>query len=255
MPKPDTSGRRPPASKPASGRGALLIAIAALAVAVLALAMGVLRQQETVDGSVQRFIAENPQFIIETLNRHAQAEAEAEHRRSVDLVKVNDGQTIMGNPDGDVTVYEFSDYNCGYCKRSFGDLMQLIEEDGNIRLVIKEFPILSEGSVIAARHALAAAKIGRFGEFHRAAMSWPGRIDEAAVDQIIELLKLDRAEIDAVLADTEIDAIIEENNRIARELRLTGTPAFVVGDAVIPGAIGLDRFRELVARARRSGKG
>ena len=257
MPKTETTGSRPPAGIPAPRSQALPAAIAALAVAILALAGVMLRQQGggASEAGLRGFIAENPQFIIDTLNRHARESAEAERRQSVDLVKANDGLTVMGNPDGDVTIYEFSDYNCGYCKRSFGDLMRLIEEDGDVRLVIKEFPILSEGSAIAARHALAAAELGRFGDFHRAVMSWPGRIDESAVDQIVDLLELDRADLNAALAGDGIEATIEENNRIARQLGLTGTPAFVVGDTVVPGAIGLDQFRELVAGARASGKG
>ena len=207
------------------------------------------------EAAARRFIEENPQFILDTLNRYAQDRAEADRRQTVGLVSANDGLTVMGNPDGDVTIYEFSDYNCGYCKRVFADLMRLIEDDGGIRLVVKEFPILSEGSRVAARYALAAAEMGRFGEFHRAAMAWRGPIDEAAADRIIADLGIDRAGFEAALADGAIGAAIDENHRIARQLKLSGTPAFVIGDAVVPGAIGLDDFRKLVEEARGAAAG
>ena len=211
--------------------------------------------QAAMEEAARRFIEENPQFILDTLNRYAQGRAEADQRQAVELVRANDGRTVMGNPDGDVTIYEFSDYNCGYCKRVFADLMRLIEDDGGIRLVVKEFPILSEGSTIAARYALAAADMGRFGEFHRAAMAWRGPIDQAAVDRIVAELGFDPAGLETALADGGIGAVIDENRRIARQLQLTGTPAFVIGDAVVPGAIGLGDFRKLVEEARNAAAG
>ena len=252
---------RPAAPRPLLGwRAAAVIALGLVAAAAVVAAAGGSRGPgagaEAVEEAVRRFIAENPQFVIDTLNRHAREQAEAGRRQALDLVRANDGMTVMGNPDGDVTIYEFSDYNCGYCKRVFGDLMRLVEEDGGIRLVVKEFPILSEGSTTAARYALAAAAMGRFGEFHRAAMAWPGRIDRDAVDRIAAGLGFDRARLEAGLADGGVDAILEENGRLARGLGLSGTPAFVVGDSVVPGAVGLAEFRDLVARARsRAGKG
>ena len=250
-PPPDPSAARHP------GLGAWIVAFIALLVASLALASGtILGRGGTSPGptdmeeAVQKFIAENPQFVIDTLNRHASDQAEAERRQAIGLLRGNDGWTVMGNPSGDVTIYEFSDYNCGYCKRVFADLTRLLEDDGNVRLVVKEFPILSEGSVIAARYALAAARMGRFEEFHRAAMAWPGRVDQDAVDRITADLGLDWATFEAWLADAGIDSVIDENRRIARELEVSGTPAFVVGNAIAPGAISLADFKKLVAQAR-----
>ena len=233
-----------------------LVAVIALVVACAALAWGVFQHrhaasvQTVTDEAVQRFIEENPQLIIETLNQHATLQAEAERLQSVNLAKTNDGRTVMGNPAGDVTIYEFSDYNCGYCKRVFVDLMRLVKDDGNIRLVVKEFPILSEGSVAAARYALAAAEIGKFEEFHRAAMEWPGGINQHAVDQIVTGLGIDKAALESEISTGTIDSIIAENGRIAKELRLTGTPAFIIGNTIVPGAIRYDDLRKLVKQAR-----
>ena len=242
-------------------RGVYLVGIVALAGLLGFLLGGSLGERgarvdaAAMEQAARRFIEENPQYILDTLNRYAQGRVEAGHRQAVDLVRADDGRTVMGNPDGDVTIYEFSDYNCGYCKRVFADLMRLIEDDDGIRLVVKEFPILSEGSRIAAKYALAAAEMGRFGEFHRAAMAWRGPIDQAAADRIVADIGLDPAEFDAALADGGIGAAIDENHRIARQLQLTGTPAFVIGDAIIPGAIGLDDFRKLVEEARAAAAG
>ena len=203
-----------------------------------------------VEAVVQRFIAENPQFILDTVNRHARDLAAAERRQAINLLKANDGLTVMGNPDGDVTVYEFSDYNCGYCKRVFADLMGLIEDDGNVRLVVKEYPILSEDSVTAAKYALAAAEMGKFEAFHQAAMAWPGRVDGTALRLILADLDIDEGALRDLLAGGRADAVIAENKGVAGQLRLTGTPAFVIGDAIVPGAIGRADLEGLVEQAR-----
>ena len=246
-PKPNTD----PRNAAPQARRTRIMTVAAMALAGLALVVAVIPRQGGVgEEAVRRFIAENPQFIIDTLNQHVLARTETEREQTINIVKAGDAKTVLGNPDGDVTIYEFTDYNCGYCKRVFSDLMEIIDNDGNIRLVIKEFPILSEESAIAARHALAVAEMGRFEEFHKAAMAWEGRIDQDAVNQIVAGLGIDQAALEARLADGGIDKTISENRRIARELNLTGTPAFIIGRLIIPGAIGKAEISRLVERAR-----
>lgn len=204
------------------------------------------------DAKVEAYIQQNAGVVIDALNTYVQEQAEAEQRQSINLVKANDGNTILGNPNGDVTIYEFSDYNCGYCKRAFNDLMSAVEEDGNIRVVVKEFPILSETSMIAAQLSMAAAEIGRFEDFHTSLMQWQGRLDDAAFTQIANNLEIDMAELAAIIAKGDIDEAIAETQSIARSMQITGTPGFIIGDQIIPGYIPKDQILSLVRQARES---
>ena len=154
---------------------------------------------------------DNPQLILDSVRSYS-ARMEREARdQALNLVRANDGNTVMGNPDGDVTVYEFSDYNCGYCKRSFSMLMELARQDGNIRIVVKEFPILSQSSVDAAKLAIAAGEIGKFEAFHTAVMTWQGGLDDLAYASIAEAAGTSLEELNSILDDLDTDAIINDN--------------------------------------------
>ncbi len=201
---------------------------------------------------IRTYIADNPGFVLEVLTNYNQQQRDAARQQALNLVKVNDGKTIIGNPDGDVTIYEFSDYNCGYCKRVFADLMDLVREDGNIRLVIKEFPILAESSTQAAQISMAAAELGRFEEIHTALMQWTGRIDASAFSRILADAGINPQEIQAEIAKGEINAIIAQTRATAEALDIGGTPAFVIGDEIAPGAISRSEMAAMVARARNN---
>ncbi len=198
----------------------------------------------------EAYIRQNSGLIIDILTDHNIQKAENERQQSLNLVKVNDGNTIIGNPDGDVTIYEFADYNCGYCKRVFTDLMAVVREDGNIRLVVKEFPILSESSFVAAQISLAAAELGEYASVHEQLMVWNGSLNDDVFDQILSEAGLSRDEIDAVIAKGEIDKIIADNRQAATAVGVQGTPAFVIGDNFVPGAIDKARFEALIAEVR-----
>jgi len=211
--------------------------------------------EDEINGMIRAYIAENPGFVLEVLTSHNQKQRDAARQQAINLVKVNDGKTIIGNPDGDVTIYEFSDYNCGYCKRVFADLMGLVRDDGNIRLVIKEFPILAESSLEAARISMAAAELGRFEEAHTALMQWPGRLDASAFSRILADLGLDAATIRAEIEKGGFDAMIAQTRSAADALNIGGTPAFVIGNEIVPGAISRAELEALVARARQAANG
>jgi protein-disulfide isomerase len=203
-----------------------------------------------IDARVKAYIQKNPEVVIDAVNTYVRRQAEAERLEAVNLVSGDDGKTVLGNPDGDVTIYEFSDYNCGYCKRVFSQVMAAVEEDGNTRLVIKEFPILAESSLTAAQLSMAAAELGRFEEFHTALMSWQGPLDDEAFGRIISQLDIDREALDAVIARGDIDAAIRTNQNIARQLQLTGTPGFVIGERIAPGYMEKDQILDLIGEAR-----
>lgn len=206
--------------------------------------------EDEINQMIRTYIAENPGFVLDVLTQHNLKQRDAARQQAINLVKVNDGKTIIGNPDGDVTIYEFSDYNCGYCKRVFADLMDLVREDGNIRLVIKEFPILAESSTQAAQISMAAAELGRFEEVHTALMQWPGRLDGAAFSRILADAGIDPGAIQAEISKGEINARIAETRSVAEALNIGGTPAFVIGNEIAPGAISRSEMAAMVARAR-----
>ena len=206
--------------------------------------------QGDMDGQIEAYIRANPGLIIEILTAHNVERANQERLQAVNLVKLDDGKTILGNPDGDITIYEFSDYNCGYCKRAFNDVQTLIASDDNIRVVIKEFPILSESSKTAAELSMAAAELGKYEEIHSALMAWQGRLDDAVLDQVIKDIGLDRAELDAIIAKGEIAEQIAATRQAAQAIQISGTPGFVIGDTVVPGAISAQQMAEIVAEER-----
>ena len=203
------------------------------------------------NAKVDAYIKANAGGVIEALNNHIRDQANAEKQQALNLVKANDGKTIFGNPDGDVTIYKFSDYNCGYCKRAFNEVMNVINEDGNIRVVIKEFPILSPSSTTAAQLSMAAAELGRYEEFHVALMRYQGPLGDEAFTQIIEELGMDMTKMGQIIAEGKIDSIISENQEMAQTLQVTGTPAFIIGDQIIPGYIPKEQILELVNTARK----
>lgn len=205
---------------------------------------------EAFNRKVEAYIQENSGRIIEALNNHVRQQAQAEKQQAINLVKANDGKTVLGNPNGDVTIYEFSDYNCGYCKRAFNDVMGAIAEDGNIRLVIKEFPILAESSNMAAQLSMAAAELGKFEEIHTALMQWQGRLNEAALMQIVEEADMDMNALAEIITKGEIDKALAETRAIAEQMQISGTPGFIIGDQIVPGYIPKDEILALVKQAR-----
>jgi protein-disulfide isomerase len=205
-------------------------------------------------------ILENPEVLMEAVEilrqrqeeqaAAAQAAAIAELRP---LLENDPDAPVLGNPEGDVTVVEFFDYNCPYCKEAAADLRALLAGDPGIRMVMREFPILGEGSVVAAKAALAARAQGLYEPLHWALMAHRGRKDEAAVMRIAAEVGLD---LDRLRADME-SAEVAEHLRTSRELAeaagFNGTPAFVIGGEGVPGRIPLTEMQALVATARAAG--
>ncbi|GEO82371.1 DsbA family protein [Pararhodospirillum oryzae] len=162
------------------------------------------------------------------------------------------GVPALGNPDGDVTVIEFSDYNCGYCKRVFQSLWEVIQADGKVKLHILEFPILGAESVSAARAALAAIPQGHYESFHRALMAHKGGFSE---DKILALAReqgLDAPRLKKDMTSEAVNTLLAQSYHLAQTLGISGTPAFVIGDHLVPGALSAPALKEFIAEARRS---
>jgi protein-disulfide isomerase len=219
------------------------------------------REKGDIEAIVKDYLMENPEVLIDALRlyqKRAEAAQKAQQAHSLkssrDELLHDPDSPIGGNASGDVSVVEFFDYQCGYCKRAFPDTKRLVKDDSGVRFVYKEFPILGPASLIAARVALAARKQGKYVAFHDALMSARGRLDEARILSIARGAGLDVAQLKKDMADPEIDRIIARNKALARKLGVTGTPGFVIGDAVVPGAISLEQMKSLVAEARSACK-
>ena len=203
-------------------------------------------------------LMERPEILIEMseLLQQRQAQEKKENARSAILSNrerlfEDDNAPVLGNPDGDATVVEFFDYNCPYCKKATGPLKELIGTDGGVRLVYREWPILNERSVFAAKAALASQAQGRYEEFHWALMD----LKRVTRDSTLELAASIGLDIDKLQADMEAPRInkhIEDSMTLARELGFSGTPSFVIGEETAPGLIPLEELRRLVQLQRES---
>ena len=199
---------------------------------------------------IEDYIRANPEVVREALISLAEREDRAQREQAMMILREDAGDPVLGNPDGSFTVYEFSDYNCGYCKRVFQPLMELIGEDGDIRLVVKEFPILSQSSMLAAQAGVAAQAQGVFPKFHIAMMTARGAI---SMESILEAAETAGADLDRLQADMnspEVMAVIERTRLAAQQLEISGTPGLVIGSQVIPGAISIEQMREVIAAER-----
>ena len=200
--------------------------------------------EDRVKELVLETIRENPEIlleamsILETRDQEAQAAAmSAALDTERETLESDPNAPVLGNPEGDVTMVEFFDYNCPYCRRSMPELAGLLGGDSNIRLVLREWPILSEGSDFAARAALASRKQDQYQEMHEALMALQQPADEVSVLRIAGELGLDIDQLKADMQSPEIEEHIATSTRLASALGITGTPAFVIGDQLIAGYV------------------
>lgn len=206
-------------------------------------------------------IRDNPGIVMEaiTILQSREAEAQAASQAEVlagerETLEREPNAPVLGNPEGDVTVVEFFDYNCPYCRRVKPEIEALLEADPNVRLVYREWPILGEGSVFAARAALAAREQGLYEQFHWAMMAMNGRANESSVLRIAEEVGLDVTQLRRDMEAPEVAEHIQTSMRLTQALGLNGTPSFVIGDALVPGIVDVDQLQTLVTDAREAGK-
>lgn len=204
-------------------------------------------------------IRENPGVVMEAIAilERQQAEAQAEAQGEVleaerDLLERDPNAPVLGNSDGDVTIVEFFDYNCPYCRRVKPEIEGLLSSDPHVRLVYREWPILGDGSVFAARAALAAREQDLYEEFHWALMAMDGRAEEGSVMRIAAGVGLDTDQLRRDMAAPAIDEHIATSMRLSRALGFNGTPSFVIGDALVPGLVEKEQLKELVQDVRDS---
>jgi protein-disulfide isomerase len=215
-------------------------------------------QKTEIDGMIRQFLVEKePETVMKAVEVLKQREQSAQQKNTQQSVELNKkriyddvNSPILGNPKGDVTIVEFYDYSCGYCKVAQGAVKDLLEKDKNVRFIAKEFPILGEGSVIASRAALASVKQKKFEKFHDALMAFRGQFTEAVIMDTAKTVGLDTAQLKKDMGDKAIDDMIAENRKLGNDLGVRGTPMFIIGDQVTPGALDAEGLKQAIANAR-----
>jgi len=209
---------------------------------------------------VRAYLFENPEVIMEAVEILQNRDAEAQAQADIDLVTAHadaifdDGYSwVGGNPDGDIVLVEFLDYRCGYCKRAHGEVAQLLESDGNIKLIVKELPILGDASVLASRFAVAVKQVAGGDAYKSVAdalMAFQGDITLPALRRLGETFSLDMDAVEARMNAPEVTAEIEQTRALANLLQISGTPTFVMQDELLRGYLPLDQMQALVAEKR-----
>jgi protein-disulfide isomerase len=209
---------------------------------------------------VRSYLLENPEVLMEAIAVLEARDREAQAAADVALVDLHaaaifdDGHSwVGGNPDGDITLVEFMDYRCGYCRQAFAEVSDLLSSDGNIRFIVKEYPILGEQSVATARFAIATHQLhgdATYEAVHNALMTLRADITPDSLTRLAETLGLDPAPILARMDAPEVTEVIEANRRLGAQMQITGTPTFVLPDRMLRGYAPLATMQDLVAAAR-----
>jgi protein-disulfide isomerase len=218
-------------------------------------------QRSDIEAIIRNYLVTHPEVLEEAMTelskRQAAAEA-AKHEASItqnaEAIFNSPRQVVLGNRDGDVTFVEFFDYNCGYCKRAMTDMMDLLKSDPKLKVVLKEFPVLSQGSVEAAQVAVAVRMQDPSGkkylDFHQKLLGGRGPADKARALAAAKEAGLDTAKIEKDISGSEVRATIEENFKLAESMGMNGTPSYVIGKQIVVGAVGLESLKEKIGIAR-----
>lgn len=216
-------------------------------------------ERDKIEQVIQDYLIENPEIIAVAIRELQRRQTIARMGPAIemyrDYLEGDPSAPVIGNPDGDVTIVEFFDYRCGFCRRHFPEVMRLVREDGNIRFVPKQFPILDrEGqtpvSYLAARASIAAHKQGKFEQFHVAVMGAEGSITEDSLYDIAGRVGLDVVQLKKDMSDRLVIKSVQNTLAIGKDIGFTGTPGYIIGEDVVQGAEGYGRLVEAVARAR-----
>lgn len=208
-----------------------------------------------VEAIVREFIVNNPQMILSSVDEYQKRTMEEQQTAAVksnqDRLFRNERSPFIGNEKGDVTIVEFFDYNCGYCKKVLPDLEALVKEDKNLKIVFKELPILGPSSELAAKWALAAHRQSKYFEFHSRLMRHQGQINADVLTRVATEagLNIDKAREDA--EGTEVLIALEQNRGLAGQMNINGTPAFVLGEEIVPGAMPVSEMKVKIQEVRR----
>lgn len=242
--------------KPAGGasRVALIAALMALAAAGGWFAhrqLGPASDRAAVETIVRSYILEHPEILPEAMENLQRNQGRNQLAQVREPVQQAFPGAVLGNPQGSVTLVEFTDFACGYCRKSVEDLAALTKANPDLKIVIREMPVISPHSPAAAKMALAAAEQGKYAQFHEA-MFAAGQLDPSTIEAAARTAGLDLDRARKVAASAPVAAELDRNVALAQKLGFGGTPSWVAGDQLIPGAVGLERLSEAVKAARAS---
>jgi protein-disulfide isomerase len=218
-------------------------------------------QRGDIEAIIKSYLVAHPEVLEEAMNELQKRQTAAEtakHEASIaqnaEAIFNSPRGVLLGNKDGDVTFVEFFDYNCGYCKRAMADMLDLMKNDSKLKVVLKEFPVLSEGSIEAARVAVAVRMQDPSGkkylDFHQKLLGGRGVADKARAMAAAKDAGLDTTRIEKDITSPEVKATLAENMKLAEEMGLNGTPSYVIGKQIVVGAVGLDGLKEKIGIAR-----
>ena len=218
------------------------------------------RSVEDIEKIVREYLLKNPEVIFEAVDRHREKQGRLQAdrdrtavRRHAKALLADPDSFVGGNPDGDVTLVEFFDYRCGYCKQFAPLLTSIMKQDPKLRVVYKEFPVLGPDSFRAAQAALAARDQGYYLEFHEALMAADAPLTDKAVMTVARAVGLDVDRLKRDMETPKVLNILGNNHRLAEALAIDGTPTLIVGDSIVRGAIPMADLAALIARARSGG--
>jgi len=241
--------------------------LAALAAAAIALSGGTAAaqtvQRDEIEKIVREYILKNPEIVRDAIIELRRRDELAETQQRSTALKSQQTKlfnsprgVVVGNPKGNVTLVEFFDYNCGYCKKALGDISELLKNDPNLKIVLKELPILSPGSVEAARVGIAVRiqDPSKYLAFHRILLGGRGEANAARALAAAKEAGLDIERIKKDMNSAEVEATLQESAELAEALKVSGTPTYVLADQVIPGALPYERLSLAIAAVRKCGK-
>jgi len=243
----------------------LLCAAALVTAAVLPAGAISPSDKPEIEKIIREYLLANPEVLRDAMMELQRREAEAESKERAAAVKKNEKLifesprgVVVGNRQGDVTVVEFFDYNCGYCKRALEDMMTLMKDDPKIKFVLKEFPVLGPGSIEAAQVAVAVRMQDKDGkkylDFHQRLLANRGQVDGARARAAAKEAGADMTQLERDLKSDEIKATLVESHQLADALGINGTPSYIIGGDVVPGAVGADKLRSHIASVRKCGQ-
>lgn len=217
-------------------------------------------QRKEMESIIRDYLLANPEILQDMSQTLEQKQklAEDEQRKggliqNADQIFRDKADFVAGNPNGNVTMVEFFDYNCPWCKKDFPDVMSLIETDKELKVVLKEFPILGPDSEYAAQAAIAAGKQGKYFEMHKAMYQHEGRLTKESVDEIAAAQGLDMERLKKDMNDPETAEIIARNRNLAQSLAINGTPAFIIDDTLVPGYLPKAELAAAINEVRAKG--
>ncbi len=215
-------------------------------------------QKAEIKNIFDEYLSNSGEKILESVNGYQAKLAEQDRIEAskkaagfVDTLKDKKGAPMAGNPDGDVTMIEFFDYNCGYCRKALNEIKTVLKDDKNLKVIFIDMPILGPASLEASKWSLAANKQGKYFEYHKALMDHNGQKDKAVFEKLAKEVGLDVKQLAKDKDDESIAKLLDENIAQAQSIGIRGTPGFIVAGELTPGYMPADEIKKIIAKARK----